>query len=109
MHHTTEQAVAFVEQRIAEEASSTRPLRGPYLAQLELIRRLSSRGCSEEHTFGKGCCDKLVELSLAGENGGTDALFSVVRFLAADANSAQGWQKSPPVVFREMSAFCLSP
>uniref|UniRef100_A0ABM5F1U7 N-alpha-acetyltransferase 25, NatB auxiliary subunit isoform X1 n=1 Tax=Pogona vitticeps TaxID=103695 RepID=A0ABM5F1U7_9SAUR len=52
VHHTTEQAVAFVEQRIAEEASSTRPLRGPYLAQLELIRRLSSRGCSEEHTFG---------------------------------------------------------
>ncbi|XP_008115541.1 N-alpha-acetyltransferase 25, NatB auxiliary subunit [Anolis carolinensis] len=52
VHHSTEQAVAFVEQRIIHEANSVRPLRGPYLAQLELIRRLRHRGCSEEHKLG---------------------------------------------------------
>ncbi|KAJ7309828.1 hypothetical protein JRQ81_007899 [Phrynocephalus forsythii] len=52
VHHTTGQAVAFIEQRIAEESGSPRPLRGPYLARLELIRRLQSRGCSEEHALG---------------------------------------------------------
>ncbi|XP_042297316.1 N-alpha-acetyltransferase 25, NatB auxiliary subunit isoform X2 [Sceloporus undulatus] len=52
VHHSTEQAVAFIEQRIIQESNSVRPLRGPYLAQLELIRRLRHRGCSEEHKLG---------------------------------------------------------
>lgn len=52
VHHSIEQAVDFVEQRILKESSSSRPLRGPYLAQLELIRRLRHRGYSEQHTLG---------------------------------------------------------
>ncbi|XP_053135416.1 N-alpha-acetyltransferase 25, NatB auxiliary subunit isoform X2 [Hemicordylus capensis] len=52
VHHRVEQAVTFVEQRIAKESISARPLRGPYLAQLELIRRLRHRDCSEEHKLG---------------------------------------------------------
>ncbi|KAH0625639.1 hypothetical protein JD844_015229 [Phrynosoma platyrhinos] len=53
VHHSTEQAVVFIEQRIIQESNSIRPLRGPYLAQLELIRRLQHRGCSEEHKLGE--------------------------------------------------------
>ncbi|XP_048370358.1 N-alpha-acetyltransferase 25, NatB auxiliary subunit isoform X1 [Sphaerodactylus townsendi] len=52
VHHSIEQAMTFVEQRISKECNSTRPLRGPYLARLELIRRLRHRGCSEEHKLG---------------------------------------------------------
>uniref|UniRef100_A0A670ITR6 N-alpha-acetyltransferase 25, NatB auxiliary subunit n=1 Tax=Podarcis muralis TaxID=64176 RepID=A0A670ITR6_PODMU len=52
VHHSTEQAMAFIEQRITQEANSARPLRGPFLARLELIRRLRHRGCSEEHKLG---------------------------------------------------------
>ncbi|XP_077164926.1 N-alpha-acetyltransferase 25, NatB auxiliary subunit isoform X1 [Paroedura picta] len=52
VHHSVEQAVTFVEQRILKEANSSRPLRGPYLAQLELIRRLRHRGCNEERKLG---------------------------------------------------------
>uniref|UniRef100_A0A8C9SM43 N-alpha-acetyltransferase 25, NatB auxiliary subunit n=1 Tax=Scleropages formosus TaxID=113540 RepID=A0A8C9SM43_SCLFO len=48
------QAIAFVEERLAvEEAKETRPLRGPFLARLELIRRLRARGCPEEQELGE--------------------------------------------------------
>lgn len=47
--------MAFIEQRITNESNSARPLRGPYLAQLELIRRLRHRGCREEQRLGKAC------------------------------------------------------
>ncbi|XP_044296621.1 N-alpha-acetyltransferase 25, NatB auxiliary subunit isoform X1 [Varanus komodoensis] len=52
VHHSAEQALAFVEQRILQESGSARPLRGPFLAQLELIRRLRQRGYSGEHALG---------------------------------------------------------
>ncbi|XP_048876335.1 N-alpha-acetyltransferase 25, NatB auxiliary subunit [Brienomyrus brachyistius] len=48
------QAITFVEDRLAvEEAKETRPLRGPYLARLELIHRLRGRGCPEEQQLGE--------------------------------------------------------
>ncbi|XP_019394355.1 PREDICTED: N-alpha-acetyltransferase 25, NatB auxiliary subunit isoform X2 [Crocodylus porosus] len=52
VHYSVEQAVKFVEERITEEAKSSRPLRGPYLAKLELIRRLQHRGCNDEYKLG---------------------------------------------------------
>ncbi|XP_059569366.1 N-alpha-acetyltransferase 25, NatB auxiliary subunit isoform X3 [Alligator mississippiensis] len=52
VHYSVEQAVKFVEERITEEAKSSRPLRGPYLAKLELIRRLRHRGCNDEYKLG---------------------------------------------------------
>ncbi|KAJ7420150.1 N-alpha-acetyltransferase 25, NatB auxiliary subunit [Willisornis vidua] len=52
VHCSVEQAVEFVEQRISEESRSARPLRGPYLAKLELIRRLRHRGCNDEYKLG---------------------------------------------------------
>ncbi|XP_074868578.1 N-alpha-acetyltransferase 25, NatB auxiliary subunit isoform X2 [Carettochelys insculpta] len=52
VHYSTEQAVKFVEERIMEEAQNSRPLRGPYLAKLELIRRLRHRGCNDEYKLG---------------------------------------------------------
>uniref|UniRef100_A0A452GVT7 Uncharacterized protein n=1 Tax=Gopherus agassizii TaxID=38772 RepID=A0A452GVT7_9SAUR len=52
VHYSTEQAVKFIEERITEEAKRSRPLRGPYLAELELIRRLRHRGCSDEYKLG---------------------------------------------------------
>ncbi|OXB84893.1 UNVERIFIED_CONTAM: hypothetical protein H355_016015 [Colinus virginianus] len=52
VHYSIEQAVKFIEERIAEESKSTRPLRGPYLAKLELIRRLRCRGCNDEYKLG---------------------------------------------------------
>ncbi|XP_064209425.1 N-alpha-acetyltransferase 25, NatB auxiliary subunit-like isoform X2 [Anguilla rostrata] len=46
-------AIRFVEERVsAEEAKESRPLRGPYLARLELIGRLRGRGCPEEQQLG---------------------------------------------------------
>uniref|UniRef100_A0A803XW73 N-alpha-acetyltransferase 25, NatB auxiliary subunit n=1 Tax=Meleagris gallopavo TaxID=9103 RepID=A0A803XW73_MELGA len=52
VHYSIEQAVKFIEERITEESKSTRPLRGPYLAKLELIRRLRCRGCNDEYKLG---------------------------------------------------------
>uniref|UniRef100_K7FE40 N-alpha-acetyltransferase 25, NatB auxiliary subunit-like n=1 Tax=Pelodiscus sinensis TaxID=13735 RepID=K7FE40_PELSI len=52
VHYSTEQAVKFVEERITEEAKSSRPLRGPYLAKLELIRRLQHRDCNDQYKLG---------------------------------------------------------
>ncbi|XP_025916138.1 N-alpha-acetyltransferase 25, NatB auxiliary subunit isoform X3 [Apteryx rowi] len=52
VHYSIEQAVKFIEDRITEESKSSRPLRGPYLAKLELIRRLRHRGCNDEHKLG---------------------------------------------------------
>uniref|UniRef100_A0A8B9GFK5 N-alpha-acetyltransferase 25, NatB auxiliary subunit n=1 Tax=Amazona collaria TaxID=241587 RepID=A0A8B9GFK5_9PSIT len=53
VHYSIEQAVKFIEERITEESKSSRPLRGPYLAKLELIRRLRYRGCNDEYKLGK--------------------------------------------------------
>ncbi|KAG7476624.1 hypothetical protein MATL_G00084890 [Megalops atlanticus] len=48
------QAISFVEERLAvEDGKESRPLRGPYLARLELIRRLRGRGCPEELQLGE--------------------------------------------------------
>uniref|UniRef100_A0A8C5UA84 N-alpha-acetyltransferase 25, NatB auxiliary subunit n=1 Tax=Malurus cyaneus samueli TaxID=2593467 RepID=A0A8C5UA84_9PASS len=52
VHCSIEQAVKFIEERITEESKSSRPLRGPYLAKLELIRRLRHRGCNNEYKLG---------------------------------------------------------
>ncbi|KAI1233090.1 hypothetical protein IHE44_0006285 [Lamprotornis superbus] len=52
VHCSIEQAVNFIEERITEESKSSRPLRGPYLAKLELIRRLRHRGCNDEYKLG---------------------------------------------------------
>ncbi|KAJ8415483.1 hypothetical protein AAFF_G00424630, partial [Aldrovandia affinis] len=47
------QAISFVEERVAaEDGKESRPLRGPYLARLELILRLRQRGCPEERQLG---------------------------------------------------------
>ena len=47
------EAVRFIQDRIAvEDAKQSRPLRGPYLARLELIHRLGARGCREESQLG---------------------------------------------------------
>ncbi|XP_064164140.1 N-alpha-acetyltransferase 25, NatB auxiliary subunit [Anguilla rostrata] len=53
VHCSAAQAVSFVEARLAaEEEKESRPLRGPYLARLELIGRLRGRGSPEELQLG---------------------------------------------------------
>uniref|UniRef100_A0A8B9GU29 N(alpha)-acetyltransferase 25, NatB auxiliary subunit n=1 Tax=Astyanax mexicanus TaxID=7994 RepID=A0A8B9GU29_ASTMX len=53
VHCSVSQAISFVEERLAaEDVKESRPLRGPYLARLELIRRLRQRSCSEEQQLG---------------------------------------------------------
>ncbi|XP_048467470.1 N-alpha-acetyltransferase 25, NatB auxiliary subunit [Rhincodon typus] len=48
-----QEAISFVEERILnEEPKGSRHLRGPYLAKLELIRRLRERGTNDEHKLG---------------------------------------------------------
>nr|XP_033812407.1 N-alpha-acetyltransferase 25, NatB auxiliary subunit isoform X2 [Geotrypetes seraphini] len=51
--YSMEQMAKFVLDRIAEESESTRQLRGPFLAKLELIRRLRLRGCNAEYKLGE--------------------------------------------------------
>nr|XP_005996448.1 PREDICTED: N-alpha-acetyltransferase 25, NatB auxiliary subunit isoform X2 [Latimeria chalumnae] len=52
--YSLEQAVKFVEERILnEESKGSRQLRGPYLAKLELIKRLRCRGMNDEHKLGE--------------------------------------------------------
>ncbi|XP_040202157.1 N-alpha-acetyltransferase 25, NatB auxiliary subunit [Rana temporaria] len=53
LDHTIEQVVRFVEDQIEQDSKNPRPLRGPYLAKLELIRRLRSRGCNDEYKLGE--------------------------------------------------------
>lgn len=54
VHYTVAEVVRFVEERIkGEDSKESRPLRGPYLARLELIHRLRERGCPEESQLGK--------------------------------------------------------
>ncbi|XP_069475602.1 N-alpha-acetyltransferase 25, NatB auxiliary subunit [Ambystoma mexicanum] len=53
LDYSVEETVQFVEDRIAEESMSLRQLRGPYLAKLELIRRLRHRGCNDEYKLGE--------------------------------------------------------
>lgn len=36
-----------------EASQSSRHVRGPHLAKLELIRRLRSQGCNDEYKLGK--------------------------------------------------------
>ncbi|KAF7648446.1 hypothetical protein LDENG_00156870 [Lucifuga dentata] len=53
VHHTVSEVVRFVEDRIrGEDGKESRPLRGPYLARLELMHRLRGRGCPEESLLG---------------------------------------------------------
>uniref|UniRef100_A0A2I3S3S8 N-alpha-acetyltransferase 25, NatB auxiliary subunit n=1 Tax=Pan troglodytes TaxID=9598 RepID=A0A2I3S3S8_PANTR len=52
VHYSAEEAVKFIEDRITEESKSSRHLRGPHLAKLELIRRLRSQGCNDEYKLG---------------------------------------------------------
>ncbi|XP_056146641.1 N-alpha-acetyltransferase 25, NatB auxiliary subunit [Lampris incognitus] len=53
VHHSVSEVVSFVEDRIKEEDNKeSHPLRGPYLARLELIHRLRERGCPEESQLG---------------------------------------------------------
>ncbi|KAK2823304.1 hypothetical protein Q7C36_019904 [Tachysurus vachellii] len=54
VHSSVLQAISFVEDRIAaEDVKESRPLRGPYLARLELIQRLRQRNCSQEQQLGE--------------------------------------------------------
>uniref|UniRef100_A0A673NLA3 N-alpha-acetyltransferase 25, NatB auxiliary subunit-like n=1 Tax=Sinocyclocheilus rhinocerous TaxID=307959 RepID=A0A673NLA3_9TELE len=54
VHASTAQAISFMEDRIAtEEAKESKHLRGPYLARLELIRRLRERSCPEAQQLGE--------------------------------------------------------
>lgn len=59
VHASVAQAINFVvEQLAAEDGKESRPLRGPYLARLELIQRLRRRSCSQELQLGnsaRGC------------------------------------------------------
>uniref|UniRef100_A0A8D2H6M8 N-alpha-acetyltransferase 25, NatB auxiliary subunit n=1 Tax=Urocitellus parryii TaxID=9999 RepID=A0A8D2H6M8_UROPR len=52
VHYSAEEAVKFIEDRITEESKSSRHLRGPHLAKLELIRRLRRQGCNDEYKLG---------------------------------------------------------
>uniref|UniRef100_A0A7N4UZY0 N-alpha-acetyltransferase 25, NatB auxiliary subunit n=1 Tax=Sarcophilus harrisii TaxID=9305 RepID=A0A7N4UZY0_SARHA len=52
VHYSAEEAIKFIEERILEESKSSRHLRGPYLAKLELIRRLRHQGYNDEHKLG---------------------------------------------------------
>uniref|UniRef100_A0A672KFD3 N-alpha-acetyltransferase 25, NatB auxiliary subunit n=1 Tax=Sinocyclocheilus grahami TaxID=75366 RepID=A0A672KFD3_SINGR len=54
VHASISQALSFMEDRIAtEEAKESKHLRGPYLARLELIRRLRERSCPEAQQLGE--------------------------------------------------------
>ncbi|KAM9329702.1 N-alpha-acetyltransferase 25, NatB auxiliary subunit [Gastrophryne carolinensis] len=53
LHYTIEQAVRFVEDQIEGDSKNPRPLRGPHLAKLELIKRLRRRGCNDEYKLGE--------------------------------------------------------
>lgn len=53
LDYALEQAVRFVEDQIAGDSKNPRPLRGPYLAKMELIRRLRSIGYKDEFKLGK--------------------------------------------------------
>ncbi|XP_059395905.1 N-alpha-acetyltransferase 25, NatB auxiliary subunit-like isoform X2 [Carassius carassius] len=54
VHASTAQAISFMKDRIAtEEAKESKHLRGPYLACLELIRRLRERSCPEAQQLGE--------------------------------------------------------
>uniref|UniRef100_A0A8C1M0P5 N(alpha)-acetyltransferase 25, NatB auxiliary subunit n=1 Tax=Cyprinus carpio TaxID=7962 RepID=A0A8C1M0P5_CYPCA len=54
VHASTAQAISFMKDRIAtEEAKESKHLRGPYLARLELIRRLRVRSCPEAQQLGE--------------------------------------------------------
>nr|XP_030716369.1 N-alpha-acetyltransferase 25, NatB auxiliary subunit isoform X2 [Globicephala melas] len=52
VHYSAEEAVRFIEDRITEESKSSRHLRGPHLAKLELIRRLRRQGFNDEYKLG---------------------------------------------------------
>ncbi|XP_062870157.1 N-alpha-acetyltransferase 25, NatB auxiliary subunit [Trichomycterus rosablanca] len=54
VHCSVDQAIHFVEERLAaDDVKESRPLRGPYLARLELIQRLRRRDCPQEQQLGE--------------------------------------------------------
>ncbi|XP_053553147.1 N-alpha-acetyltransferase 25, NatB auxiliary subunit-like, partial [Bombina bombina] len=53
LDYTVEQTVRFIEEQVTGASKSSRLLRGPYLAKLELIQRLRQRGCNDEHKLGE--------------------------------------------------------
>ncbi|XP_073419656.1 N-alpha-acetyltransferase 25, NatB auxiliary subunit isoform X2 [Dendrobates tinctorius] len=53
LDYTIEQVVTFIEEQIESDSQNPRPLRGPHLAKLELIRRLRLRGCNDEYKLGE--------------------------------------------------------
>ncbi|XP_056392559.1 N-alpha-acetyltransferase 25, NatB auxiliary subunit isoform X2 [Hyla sarda] len=53
LDYTIGQVVRFIEEQIEADSKNLRPLRGPHLAKLELIRRLRQRGCNDEHKLGE--------------------------------------------------------
>ncbi|XP_076020070.1 N-alpha-acetyltransferase 25, NatB auxiliary subunit isoform X2 [Genypterus blacodes] len=53
VHYTVAEVVSFVEERIkGEDNKESHPLRGPYLARLELMHRLRERGLPEANELG---------------------------------------------------------
>lgn len=55
MHASVAQSISFMKERQAtEDAKESKHLRGPYLACLELIRRLRERSCPEVQQLGTG-------------------------------------------------------
>uniref|UniRef100_A0A8C5PD91 N-alpha-acetyltransferase 25, NatB auxiliary subunit n=1 Tax=Leptobrachium leishanense TaxID=445787 RepID=A0A8C5PD91_9ANUR len=53
LDYSLEQAAQFVEAQIEAEMKSSRPLRGPHIAKLELIHRLRKKGCNEDFKLGE--------------------------------------------------------
>ncbi|TRY53975.1 hypothetical protein DNTS_015538 [Danionella cerebrum] len=54
VHASVAQSISFINERLAtEEAKESKHLRGPYLARLELIRRLRERSCPEAMQLGE--------------------------------------------------------
>ena len=49
--HTPEQALTFIQECIS--ANSDRPLRGPFLAHLELIKQLQGSAETPERSYGR--------------------------------------------------------
>ncbi|XDV54833.1 hypothetical protein PO909_023036 [Leuciscus waleckii] len=54
VHASVSQSISFMKERLAtEDAKESKHLRGPYLACLELIRRLRERSCPEVQQLGE--------------------------------------------------------
>ncbi|KAA0704270.1 N-alpha-acetyltransferase 25 [Triplophysa tibetana] len=54
VHSTVAQAISFIDERVnTEEAKESKHQRGPYLARLELIKRLREQNCPEAQQLGE--------------------------------------------------------